>query len=96
MCNKKVNPRSRNFIEVHDHCYVTCKYWRGAQSVCNLRYSVLYEVSVVFHNGLIYDYHIMIKHFTEIFKCLREKTEKWFCFSVSLDKKTKGQSEKMK
>ena len=51
---------------------------RMVHSIGNLKYSVPKEISIVFHNGSNYDYHIVIKELAEKFKkhltCLRETT----------------------
>ena len=69
-----------NYQKVRDHCHFTGKYRGAAHSVCNLRFNVANEMSVVFHNGLNYDYHFIIKElaneFEEQFKCLGENIEK--------------------
>ena len=40
-----------------DHCY----YAHAAHSICNLRYKILQEIPIVFHNGSKYDYHFIKK-----------------------------------
>ena len=52
---------------VRYHCYYTGKF-RGAHSVCNLRYKVPKEIPVVFHNGSTYDYHFIIKKLAKEFE----------------------------
>ena len=58
--------------------------------IYNLKYSVPKKVSMVFHNGSNYDYHITIKELADEFKkefiCLGEKTEKYVTFSVPIEK----------
>ena len=75
---------------VRYHCHYTGKF-RGAHSVCNLRYKVPKEIPIVFHNGSTYDYHFIIKklakEFEGEFECLGENTEKYITFPVSLKKK---------
>ena len=48
------------------------------------------KIPVVFHNGLNYDYHFIIKELANEFgwqqECLRENTEKYKTFSVSIGK----------
>ena len=36
--------------------------------ICNLKYGVSKEISIVFHNGSNYDYHFIIKELTEEFE----------------------------
>ena len=52
----------------------------AAHSVCNLKFYLPKEISVVFHNGSNYDYHFIIKELANEFKgqleCLWEYTER--------------------
>ena len=43
------------------HCHCTGEYRGLKHSICNLRYSVLKEIPIVFHNGSNYDYHFLIE-----------------------------------
>ena len=58
--------------------------------LCNLKYSIPKEVLMVFHIGLNYDYHFIIKEiaktFEEEFNCLGENTKKYKIFSVPIAK----------
>ena len=76
--------------KVRDHCHCTRKLRTAAHSECNLRYKVAKKIPVVFHNGLTYDYHFIIKQLAEEFEgefeCLGENTEKYIYFSVPLKK----------
>ena len=51
---------------------------------------ILKKVSIVFHNGSIYDYHFIVKQLAEDFKgqfeCLGENTKKYINFSVPIKK----------
>ena len=77
-------------MKVRDHCHYTGKYRGAAHSVCNLRYKVVKEIPVVFHNGSAYDYHFIIKYLAREFKgnseCLGENTEKYISFTVPFKK----------
>ena len=68
-------------VKVRDHCHNTGKYRGAAHSICNLRYKVVKEIPLVFHNGSAYDYHFIIKYlarkFYSRFECLGENTEKY-------------------
>ena len=59
-------------------------------SICNLRYEILKEIPIVFHNGSTYDYHFIIRQLAEEFKgnveCLGENTEKYIALSVPIKK----------
>ena len=67
--------------------------------MCNLRYKVPKEISIVFHNGSTYDYHFIIKElvkeFEENFECLGENTEKYITFSAPLKKKMENKNIEM-
>ena len=73
-----------------DHCHYTGKYRGAAHDTCNLRYKIIKEIPVVFHNGSRYDYHFIVRElaeeFEEEFECLGENTEKYITFSVPIKK----------
>ena len=68
-CKKRISTDDgkKKYFKVHD--------------ICNLRYKILKENPVVFHNGSTYDYHFIIKELTEEFggefECLGENKEKY-------------------
>ena len=78
------------YQKVKDHCHCTGKFRGAPHSLCNLRYKVPKEISVVIHNGSTYDYHFIIKLLAEEFKghfeCLGENTEKYITFLVPIKK----------
>ena len=82
--------------KVRDHCYYTGKYRGVAHNICNLRYKILKEIPVVFHNGSSYDCHFIIKElvkaFEEDFECLGENTEKYKTFSAPIKKKIENKN----
>ena len=57
---------------------------------------MLKEISVVFHNGFTYDYHLIIKElvkeFDGNFECLGGNTEKYITFSVPIKKKIENKN----
>ena len=57
----------KNNFKVKDHCHYTGKYRGAAHDISNLRYKILKEIPVVFHNGSTYDYYFMIKELAEEF-----------------------------
>ena len=82
-CTDKYNKKEYKLMsKVRDHCHYTGKYRGVAHSVCNLRYKVVKEILVMFHNGSAYDYHFIIKYlareFRGYFECLGENTEKHY------------------
>ena len=76
--------------KVRDHCHYAGKYRGAAHSKCNLEYKIIKEISVLFHNGSVYDYHFRIKYLAREFKgsfeCLGENTEKYISFTVPFEK----------
>ena len=48
--NLKKFANDKNYRRVGDHCHFTGKYRSAAHSICNLRFNVANEISVVFHN----------------------------------------------
>ena len=91
ICKKEFNNNDKKNYKVMDHCHYTGKYKGAAHNICNLRYKVPKEISIVFHNGSTYDYHFIIeelvKEFNGNFECLGENTEKYITFSVPIKKK---------
>ena len=70
---------------MRDHCHYTKEYRGVAHIICNLKYSVPKEITIVFHSGYnYYDYHFTIKKLAEEFEghfnCLEENPEKYITF----------------
>ena len=88
ICKKEFDKKN---YKVSDHCHYTGKYREAAHNICNLRYKILKEIPVLFHNRSTYDYHFIIKElvkeFDGNFECLGENTEKYITFSIPLKKK---------
>ena len=61
ICKKGFSTRDNNkkYHKVKDHFHYTGKYRGTAHSICNLRYKTAKEISVVFHSGSTYDYHLL-------------------------------------
>ena len=81
---------NKEMRKVRDHYQYTGKYRGAAHSKCNLNYKIVKEISVLFHNGSVYDYHFIIKYLAREFKgnseCLGENTEKYINFTVPFKK----------
>ena len=60
--------------------YANNKKCRKVRGQCNLKYSILKDITVIFHNESNYD-------FEEQHSCLGVNTEKYIIFSVSIEKK---------
>ena len=67
-CKKEFNNNDKKNYQVRDHCHYTGKYRGAAHNICNLRYKVPKEISIVFHNGSIHDYHFIIKELVKEFE----------------------------
>ena len=93
ICKKEFDINDKKNYKVRDHCHYTGKYRGAAYNICNLRYKIPKEISVVFHNGSTYDYHFIIKElvkeFDGNFECLGENTEKYVTFSAPIKKRLK-------
>ena len=91
VCKKEFNNNDKKNYKVRDHCHYTGKYRGAVHNICNLRYKVSKEISIVFHNSSTYDYHFIIKElvnkFEGNFECLGENTEKYITFLVPIKKK---------
>ena len=93
---KIINYEKKNMIsltteeKIRDNCLYRGTYRGAAHNICNLRYKISKEISVVFHNGSTYDYHFIIKElakeFEGNFECLGKNTEKYIKFSVPIKK----------
>ena len=75
---------------MRDHCHYIGKCRGAAHSICNLKFNLPNEISVVFHRGSNYIYHFTIKEFANDFKgqfeCLGENREDYKTFSIPIKK----------
>ena len=53
--------------KVRFHCHHKWKFRGAAYSIYYLKYSILWDISVVFYNWSNYDYHLFIKELAEEF-----------------------------
>ena len=53
--------KDKNYRKIRYHCFFSGKCRGAAHSICNLKFSVPSENSVVFCSRLNYDYHFIIK-----------------------------------
>ena len=94
--NNDTTESSSSESKVRDHCHFTGKYRGAAHNTCNLRYKILKNIPVIFHNGSTYDYHFIIKEpaceFDGNFECLGENTEKYITFSVPIKKRIENKN----
>ena len=96
ICKKEFDTSDRKHYKVRDHCHYTGKYRGAAHNICNLRYKIPEEIPAVFHNGSIYDYHLIIKElvkeFDGNFECLGENAKKYITFSAPIKKKIENKN----
>ena len=99
ICKKEfdTDDSDKKHHKVKDHFHYTGKYRGAAHNTCNLRYKILKEIPIVFHNGSTCDYHFIIKElakeFDGNFECLGEKTETYITFSVPIKKEIKNKDK---
>ena len=98
VCKKEFNTNddddddddNKKYHKVRYHCNYTGKFRRAVHNICNLRYKIPKEITVVFHNGSTYDYHFIINQLANEFKGklegLGENSEKYITFSVPIKK----------
>ena len=70
ICWKRIlkNTKVKNYQKAGDHCHYTGKYRGAAHSVCNLKFNMPNKNPVVFPNGSIYDYYLIIKEVANEFE----------------------------
>ena len=93
ICEKRFLKRfakDKSYQKVIDHCHYTSKYRGAVHSICNLKFIVLNEIHLIFHNGSNYDYQFIIEELVnesvEQFEFLGENTEKFKTFSLPIEK----------
>ena len=78
-----------NRKKVKDHCHYTGDFRGATHSICNLKYKVPKEITVIIHNAT-YDTHFIINQLAIEFKgelnCIGNNTEKYIIFSVPIKK----------
>ena len=53
--------KDKKYCNVRNHCHYTGEYKCAVHSMCNLKYIVSEEISIVFHNESNYDYNFIMK-----------------------------------
>ena len=86
--------KEKNYPKVRDHCHYTGKYKNAiCKGICidDLKFDMVNEIPVVFHDDSNYDYYFIIKElanaFERWFECLGENKEKYKTFSVPIKNK---------
>ena len=78
--------------KVRDHCHYMGLYRGPAHRICNLRYKILWYITVVFHNLSGYDAHLFIREIGKKFDSgsigviaeNKESMEKYISFNVDV------------
>ena len=92
ICKKgfSTDGNNKKYHKIRDHCHYAGEYRGAAHSICNLRYKIRKEITIVFHNGSSYDYHFitkkLAKEFEGQFNFLGENTGKCITFSAPVKK----------
>ena len=61
ICRKTILKKvSQSISSKKVQCHYTGKYRGAAHSICNLKFNLLNETPLVFHNDSNYDYHFII------------------------------------
>ena len=58
---------TKKYCKVRDHCHYTGEYRGAAHSLCDLKYSIPKQITIIFHNESNYDYCFIIKELAEEF-----------------------------
>ena len=78
---KRKCAKYKKYCKVQDHCHYTGEYRGAAHSLCDLKYSIPKQITIIFHNESNYDYCFIIKELAEEFQgqftCLGENTAKY-------------------
>ena len=53
ICGRRIlkNAKDKNYLKFRDRCHFTGTYIGASYSICNLKFNVPNQISVVFHNG---------------------------------------------
>ena len=72
ICREKLTYKKfstdKNYQKIRDHRHYTGKCRVAAHSICNSKFNVPHEVSVVFHNGSTYVYQFIVKELAKEFE----------------------------
>ena len=83
---KMIKKTFKLYHKVRDHCHYTGTFREAANNICNLRYKIPKEISVVAHNAT-YDHHfinkLLEKEFEGQFECLGENSDIYYFFSTN-------------
>ena len=76
-------PGNKNYDKFRAHFHYTGKHRKATHNTFNLRYKILKEISILFHNGSRCDFHFIIK---KLVKELEKTQKKYTTFPVSTKK----------
>ena len=88
ICEKTFFDGDKNYRKVHDHCHFTGKYRGAAHSLCNLKFSIKPDktiIPVVYHNLRGYDSHRIMQAISKTkgdLICIADNMEKYISFSL--------------
>ena len=76
-------PGNKNYDKFRAHFHYTGKHREATHNTFNLRYKILKEISILFHNGSRCDFHFIIK---KLVKELEKTQKKYITFPVPTKK----------
>ena len=76
-------PGNKNYDKFRAHFHYTGKHRGATHNTFNLRYKILKEISILFHNGSRCDFHFIIK---KLVKELEKTQKKYITFPVPTKK----------
>ena len=76
-------PVNKNYDKFRAHFHYTGKHREATHNTFNLRYKILKEISILFHNGSRCDFHFIIK---KLVKELEKTQKKYTTFPVPTKK----------
>ena len=71
ICKEKLEykfAKDEKYRKVRNHCHYTGEYRSAAYTICNLKFGVPKDISIVLHSGSKFDYHFIIKELAEEFE----------------------------
>ena len=87
ICKKILSPNDGKNPTVRDHDHFTGAYRGAAHSKCNLKLRNTSDLSIFFHCGRNYDFHLLVEKLGMIqdikLDCIAENKEKFKCITVN-------------
>ena len=92
ICKQKFEDKyikDKKYCKIRDHFHHRGGYIGAAHGICNLKFSILKEIPIAFHNGSNHDYNFTIKKLAEEpeekSNHFVENTEKYIIFLIPIE-----------